>query len=161
MMAWAPLWRVPIRHPTDTVDDPPAPRFLPLMFTIIGGDGKEYGPVPANQLRDWIAAGRANLDTQAKAAGSEEWRRVGDYVEFGSPALVAPPKPGEDADPAALPPPESAAETAPLAGRGERLLALFPDALEARDRHAGEGRERERCFSRGALLVGRAHSTPK
>lgn len=75
------------------------------MFTIIGGDGKEYGPVPANQLRDWIAAGRANLDTQAKAAGSEEWRRVGDYVEFGSPALVAPPKPGEDADPAALPPP--------------------------------------------------------
>ncbi len=126
-MALAPPWRAPIRRPTDTVDAPPAPRFLPLMFTIIGGDGKEYGPVPANQLRDWIAAGRANLDTQAKAAGSEEWRRVGDYVEFGAPALVAPPKPGKDADPAALPPPASAAETAPLAGRGERLLAQILD----------------------------------
>ena len=97
------------------------------MFTIIGGDGKEYGPVPANQLRDWIAAGRANLDTQAKAAGSEEWRRVGDYVEFGAPALVAPPLPGDAADPAALPVPEAAAASAPLASRGERLLAQVLD----------------------------------
>lgn len=97
------------------------------MFTIIGGDGKEYGPVPANQLRDWITAGRANLDTQAKAAGSEEWRRVGDYVEFGAPALVAPPLPGDAADPAALPVPEAAAASAPLASRGERLLAQVLD----------------------------------
>lgn len=59
------------------------------MFTIIGGDGKEYGPVPANQIREWIAAGRANLDTQAKIAGSEEFRRLGDYTEFG--ARPAPP----------------------------------------------------------------------
>ena len=101
------------------------------MFTIIGGDGKEYGPVPANQLRDWIAAGRANLDTQAKAAGSEEWRRVGDYVEFGAPSLVAPAIPSEGADPAALPLTEpataSAAASAPLASRGERLLAQVLD----------------------------------
>jgi len=97
------------------------------MFTIIGGDGKEYGPVPANQLRDWIAAGRANLDTQAKAAGSEEWRRVGDYVEFGAPSPVAPAIPSEEADPAALPVPETAAASAPLAGRGERLLAQTLD----------------------------------
>ena len=97
------------------------------MFTIIGGDGKEYGPVPANQLRDWIAAGRANLDTQAKAAGSEEWRRVGDYVEFGAPSPVAPSIPSEEADPAALPVPETAAASAPLASRGERLLAQVLD----------------------------------
>ncbi len=64
------------------------------MFTIIGGDGKEYGPVPANQLREWIAAGRANLDTKAKIAGSEEFRRLGDYTEFGArptpPPLMEP-----------------------------------------------------------------------
>ena len=57
------------------------------MFTIIGGDGKEYGPVTADQVRAWIASGRANLDTQARALGTEEWRRLGDYAEFGAAAL--------------------------------------------------------------------------
>ncbi|MGH7955881.1 MAG: RDD family protein [Opitutaceae bacterium] len=62
------------------------------MFIIIGGDGKEYGPVTADQIRTWINAGRASLDTKAKALGSEEWRRLGDYAEFslqtGSPPLI-------------------------------------------------------------------------
>ena len=39
------------------------------MFTIIGGDGKEYGPVTLEQVRNWVADGRANHDTQAKRAG--------------------------------------------------------------------------------------------
>jgi uncharacterized membrane protein len=58
------------------------------MFIIIGGDGKEYGPVSTEQIRAWLAGGRANLDTKAKAVGTEEWRRVGDFAEFsgaGSP----------------------------------------------------------------------------
>lgn len=63
------------------------------MFTIIGGDGKEYGPATVEQLRGWIAAGRANLDTKAKAAGSDEWRRLGDYPEFAT-AAATPPAPG-------------------------------------------------------------------
>ncbi|MES2696815.1 MAG: DUF4339 domain-containing protein [Verrucomicrobiota bacterium] len=54
------------------------------MFTIIGGDGKEYGPATVDQLRGWIASGRANLDTQAKIAGSTEWHRLGDFPEFAS-----------------------------------------------------------------------------
>ncbi|HEY1111173.1 MAG TPA: DUF4339 domain-containing protein [Opitutaceae bacterium] len=61
------------------------------MFTIIGGDGKEYGPATAEQIQGWIAAGRANLETKAKAAGSDEWRRLGDYPEF---ATATPPAPG-------------------------------------------------------------------
>jgi hypothetical protein len=65
------------------------------MFTIIGGDGKEYGPVTADQVRAWIEAGRANLETQAKPLGSEEWRRLGDFAEFGAaappPAIAAAP----------------------------------------------------------------------
>jgi uncharacterized RDD family membrane protein YckC len=60
------------------------------MFIIIGGDGKEYGPVTTDQVRTWINAGRANLDTRAKALGSEEWRRLGDFAEF-SPPTGAPP----------------------------------------------------------------------
>lgn len=84
------------------------------MFIIIGGDGKEYGPVTADQVRAWIAAGRANLDTKAKALGTEEWRRVGDFVEFSSPA-EAPPVVAAPAD------------GTPLADRGSRLGAWFID----------------------------------
>lgn len=66
------------------------------MFYIIGGDGREYGPATTDQVRAWINAGRANLDTKAKALGSEEWRRLGDYVEFAGPA-APPPVLGADA----------------------------------------------------------------
>lgn len=59
------------------------------MFTIIGGDGQEYGPATAQQIRSWLAAGRANLETKAKAAGSDEWRALGDFPEFLTP--VEPP----------------------------------------------------------------------
>jgi hypothetical protein len=66
------------------------------MYTIIGGDGREYGPVTADQVKAWLAAGRANLDTKVKAAGTEEWKRVADFPEItgvgatpGSAAAVA------------------------------------------------------------------------
>ena len=52
------------------------------MFTIIGGDGREYGPVTVEQVRAWMAAGRADEDTKAKAAGSDEWQRLRDFPEF-------------------------------------------------------------------------------
>ena len=52
------------------------------MFTIIGGDGQEYGPASAQQLRSWMAAGRVNLETKAKSVGTDEWRRLGDFPEF-------------------------------------------------------------------------------
>jgi hypothetical protein len=52
------------------------------MYTIIGGDGKEYGPVAAGQIRAWIGGGRANLETKVKAGGSDEWRTVADFPEL-------------------------------------------------------------------------------
>ena len=90
------------------------------MFTIIGGDGREYGPVSADQVRSWIAAGRANLDTKAKAVGSDEWRRLGDYAEF-MPGEPLPPEIGAPA------PAESTPAAAPLAERSTRLAANFID----------------------------------
>ena len=60
------------------------------MFTIIGGDEKEYGPASVAQVRAWVAAGRANLRTKARATGSEEWRALGDFPEFGGPGEVPP-----------------------------------------------------------------------
>src|SRR5687768_6684688 len=86
------------------------------MFIIIGGDGKEYGPVTADQVRTWINAGRANLDTKAKALGSEEWRRLGDYAEFSTSALPPVMTPASGAE---FP------DVSTLAGRGARTLAAF------------------------------------
>src|ERR1035438_6438097 len=64
------------------------------MYTIIGGDGKEYGPVTADQIRAWIAGGRANLDTKVKALGTDEWKRIADFPELaGSGAAGAAPPP--------------------------------------------------------------------
>ena len=104
------------------------------MFTILGGDGKEYGPVPADQIRRWIAAGRANLETKAKAAGSEEWKRLGDHAEFGAPLDIAPPvmtptaaAPAGGNPFAAAPASPPAAPAAQLAERGQRLLARVID----------------------------------
>lgn len=83
------------------------------MFTIIGGDGKEYGPASTEQIRSWMAAGRANLDTKAKAVGSDEWRRLGDFPEFTTSEAV--------------PPPVSAVAESDLAERENRLFARLID----------------------------------
>ena len=61
------------------------------MFIIIGGDGKEDGPVTVEQIRAWLAGGRANLDTKAKAVGTDEWRRLGDFAEFSANGVATPP----------------------------------------------------------------------
>lgn len=100
------------------------------MFIIIGGDGREYGPVTAEQIRTWIKAGRANLETKARADGTTEWRRLGDFAEFAPPAPEQPPLVG--AAPAAsftVPPaaPATAADDRPRADRGARLMARIID----------------------------------
>ena len=61
------------------------------MYTIIGGDGAEYGPVSAAQIRAWIEAKRANLDTRAKAVGSDTWQRLGDFPDFAQAPTEPPP----------------------------------------------------------------------
>jgi hypothetical protein len=53
------------------------------MFTILGADGKEYGPVTAGKLHEWIAGGRANMQTKARRSGETEWKTLGDFPEFG------------------------------------------------------------------------------
>jgi hypothetical protein len=61
------------------------------MFILIGGDGKEYGPVSTEQVQAWIAGGRANLESQAKRVGEEQWRRLGDFPEFNNAGAPIPP----------------------------------------------------------------------
>ena len=96
------------------------------MFTILGGDGKEYGPATLAQIRAWIASGRANLETQAKLPNDTEWRRLGDFPEFGGTGEASMPPPlGAEATTAADP---AAPDPAP-AERGTRLLAIITDRL--------------------------------
>ena len=60
------------------------------MYTILGGDQKEYGPVTGEQVREWIAQRRANAQTLARPDGATEWKPLGTCPEFAA-ALNAPP----------------------------------------------------------------------
>jgi hypothetical protein len=64
------------------------------MYKIIGADGKEYGPVTAEQLKQWITEGRVNAQTRVQLEGSPEWKTLSQLPEF-SPAVGAatPPMP--------------------------------------------------------------------
>lgn len=81
------------------------------MFHIIGNDGNKYGPVTADQLRQWIHEGRVNGRTQTQAEGSTEWKPLADFQEFaplfnrtgtGAPPL----QPSLSPAPSAAPPPD-------------------------------------------------------
>ncbi len=61
------------------------------MYRIIGGDGKEYGPISAEQLRQWLAEGRVNAQTSVQAEGSTEWQPLSAYPELASIASATPP----------------------------------------------------------------------
>ena len=43
-------------------------------YIIIGGDQKEYGPITADDVRQWIAEGRLGAQSRMKAEGDAEWR---------------------------------------------------------------------------------------
>jgi GYF domain 2 len=62
-------------------------------YTIIGGDGKQYGPITEGDLRKWIAEGRLNAQSLVKSESDAEFRPLGTFPEmadaFGPPS--APP----------------------------------------------------------------------
>lgn len=88
------------------------------MYKILGGDGKEYGPVSADVLRQWVNQGRANGTTQVQAEGSSGWQALSTVPEFT--ALFAPPPPAT----IAAPPGVSYAQPAPNSGMAITSLVL-------------------------------------
>ena len=52
------------------------------MYKIIGGDGREYGPVTEAELRKWIAEGRLSAQSLAKAESDAEFRALATFPEF-------------------------------------------------------------------------------
>ena len=66
-------------------------------YLIIGGDGKEYGPVTDADVRQWISEGRLNAQSQAKSESDAEFRALAQFPEFAdafapasAPETIAP-----------------------------------------------------------------------
>lgn len=51
-------------------------------YFMIGGDGREYGPVTDGQLREWISQRRANRQTRIRREPGREFSPLGDWPEF-------------------------------------------------------------------------------
>ena len=54
------------------------------MYTIIGADQKEYGPISFDQVQQWIALGRADAATLARADGASDWKPLRVFPEFAA-----------------------------------------------------------------------------
>ena len=61
------------------------------MYKILGADQKEYGPVTAEHLRQWIAEGRANAQTKILAEGTTDWKPLAEFFEFAEVLKTLPP----------------------------------------------------------------------
>ncbi len=107
------------------------------MISIRGADGKSYGPVSVEQIRAWIAEGRASLETLGQRQGDSEWLRLGDFHEF-NPSLPPPLPKAPPALPVLHSEPREAGGTIgeegayaerPLATRFKRLVASVIDTF--------------------------------
>jgi hypothetical protein len=73
------------------------------MYRIIGADQKQYGPVSANRVRQWIVEGRADAQTQTRVEDGTEWKPLGEFPEFAdvlAAKTAGTPPPQLDAGPA-------------------------------------------------------------
>lgn len=74
------------------------------MYKIRGSDQEEYGPVSAQELRSWIADGRADANTPAQRFGETEWKPLSTFPEFsnlfhqGATAKQLPPLSSQEAE---------------------------------------------------------------
>jgi hypothetical protein len=105
---------------------------LAPMYRIIGGDGREYGPVTGDSIRQWVLQNRANAKTLVRADDSADWRPLGEIPEFASSFGAPPPQPS-DAPP---PPPPPAAPAAPAAPADPAAVTA---QFAGRDYHLGIG----------------------
>ena len=52
------------------------------MYTVIGPDGKERGPIAAGQIKDWIAHEGFSSDSMIKSNETGEWKKVREIPEL-------------------------------------------------------------------------------
>lgn len=76
-----------------------------MNYTIIGNDGKSYGPITTAQVRQWIKQARVESRTPVFVQGATDWTFLGLLPEFAAefpenPPVITPPRPGTAAAPA-------------------------------------------------------------
>jgi uncharacterized RDD family membrane protein YckC len=64
-----------------------------IEYKIIGGDGREYGPVTLDELRDWIGDGRVGSATRVWQSEDGVWQPASERSElrWDLPTVEAPP----------------------------------------------------------------------
>jgi hypothetical protein len=71
-----------------------------MNYKIIGQDGKEYGPISGEQMRQWILQNRVESRTPVFTDGARDWTFAGLLPEFAAlfsnaasqnPPTIAPP----------------------------------------------------------------------
>jgi hypothetical protein len=66
------------------------------MYKLVGADGKEYGPVGADQIREWVGQGRVNGSTLVSYAGGplkplSSYPELAMFLGARPPIVQAPP----------------------------------------------------------------------
>jgi Domain of unknown function (DUF4190) len=94
-------------------------------YKIVGADQKEYGPVTEEQIRQWIAEGRANAQSIARLDDGP-WKPLSTFPEFAGLLGTAGPVAGP---PPIAPPPVTSdvpvsASGAPLPASGMAIAGL-------------------------------------
>jgi TM2 domain-containing membrane protein YozV len=87
------------------------------MYRIIGADGRQYGPVGMDQMRNWLAEGRVNAQTLVLIEGAQEWKALGLLPEFNATPNAVPPPAG------AVPPTIGALPSTPAARASNKVPA--------------------------------------
>jgi len=63
----------------------------PPEYKVMGGDGKEYGQIYAEQIRRWFAEGRLEKKSPVIPPGAKDWVFLESLPEFAD--LFQPPAP--------------------------------------------------------------------
>ena len=61
------------------------------QYTLIGGDGREHGPISHEKVLEWIREGRANAQTHSRTEGNPQWLPLGQLPEFAGYLGSVPP----------------------------------------------------------------------
>ena len=73
------------------------------MYKIIGADGQAYGPANAEQIKRWIAEGRARSETLVQAEGSPDWKPLANFPELLASPTTPPPISSQPPGPGPVP----------------------------------------------------------
>jgi hypothetical protein len=101
------------------------------MFRVIGADQKEYGPINAAQVRQWIADGRLNENSQARREDGD-WQALSSFEEFADvfhPQIPGQPQAQAGSTPFATTIPSGSSEEALQAVKGPAIALIVTASI--------------------------------